>query len=628
MFKKSRINVIMMIICCLVIGNAAMVSAADYMGSSSCQNCHSGQWDTWETSNHTKKVCDMEEANIVCDGDENGTNDFMDGLVLDGTTGFDAKWAQFTMAGGATGDYSPILDENAGVYTITMGDQSFVIEKMLGCSKIWKQRFMTRLGNSFYISPLQYNIATHEWVTYHPEHWYTFVDTDGDGAVDSGEQITGFIYAAGDTPVTMGKQKNSFQRRCMGCHTTGLTTVEMSVDGEWLGEPDAQFKEFNVGCESCHGPGSEHIAGGGDASKIVNPADLNFERKMEVCGQCHNRGTSSAGTHSYPWYEADNVGYRPGDILAQFYREKAGYWPDGASKKHHQQYIDLKNSPHWGAQVGCMACHDSHDSTGIKHMLRYENDDNTLCNTCHTDLTGTVLTNHTHHPPVGGAEGVSRCSKCHMPKIAKSAVEYDIHAHTFRVFSPEKTLDHAMPNSCAFCHRDNQHGEGAVDGSMSDWSEDSDVTIANWAMEHWNQWWNPDGPVLKIGTDQHVYGPGDEMIVFLEGENNGPSEFATIYIALEMFGSFYFFPSWDSVPGAIMFTVVEGLDLDPFPFLAFPMSGMPDGNFNWYLAAIGTGGNLLGDLSIAPWSYSSSGAASPDLAPVDQVLGQITCPVD
>lgn len=38
----------------------------------------------------------------------------------------------------------------------------------------------------------------------------------------------------------------------------------------------------NIGCESCHGPGSLHVSSGGAARTIVNP-----RRSPETCFQCH-----------------------------------------------------------------------------------------------------------------------------------------------------------------------------------------------------------------------------------------------------------------------------------------------------------------------------------------------------
>lgn len=65
-------------------------------------------------------------------------------------------------------------------------------------------------------------------------------------------------------------------RGCFGCHTTGY------------GKPGG-FTSFektpemaNAGCEVCHGPGSAHVASGGDPAKIKAKLD------MRECETCHN----------------------------------------------------------------------------------------------------------------------------------------------------------------------------------------------------------------------------------------------------------------------------------------------------------------------------------------------------
>ncbi len=44
-------------------------------------------------------------------------------------------------------------------------------------------------------------------------------------------------------------------------------------------------------CENCHGAGSEHVAGGGDVTKIFNPAKASAKDVDAKCLSCH------AGAH-------------------------------------------------------------------------------------------------------------------------------------------------------------------------------------------------------------------------------------------------------------------------------------------------------------------------------------------
>lgn len=121
-------------------------------------------------------------------------------------------------------------------------------------------------------------------------------------------------------------------------------------------------------------------------------------------------------------------------------------------------------------------------------------DDNTLCLSCHAgqgifaDITmeevadvwlngpsanlKNIVIQHTQHvynpqgdeiDPVLGIPGddlgdlkTSNCVECHMPFTAKTALEWDIHAHTFNIIRPEQSLSTSpsagVPNSCNQCH--------------------------------------------------------------------------------------------------------------------------------------------------------------------------------
>jgi hypothetical protein len=82
-----------------------------------------------------------------------------------------------------------------------------------------------------------------------------------------------FHGRAYQTLVTREKQ---FSLACVGCHVTGYNqpggaTVTHNMDGALV----------NVGCESCHGPGSAHVA---------SPAAAHLVRDVpeSTCITCHN----------------------------------------------------------------------------------------------------------------------------------------------------------------------------------------------------------------------------------------------------------------------------------------------------------------------------------------------------
>src|SRR5689334_9354922 len=45
--------------------------------------------------------------------------------------------------------------------------------------------------------------------------------------------------------------------------------------------------EGGHGCESCHGPGSEHVEAGGDVSKIIRFSTLSKDEVNKRCLSCH-----------------------------------------------------------------------------------------------------------------------------------------------------------------------------------------------------------------------------------------------------------------------------------------------------------------------------------------------------
>src|SRR5204862_1065620 len=66
---------------------------------------------------------------------------------------------------------------------------------------------------------------------------------------------------------------------CATCHET-ITRDFRTATHARLKAPGENAK--NMGCESCHGPGSLHVKSGGAAHTIINP-----RRSPETCFQCH-----------------------------------------------------------------------------------------------------------------------------------------------------------------------------------------------------------------------------------------------------------------------------------------------------------------------------------------------------
>jgi len=515
-----------------------------YVGSEFCISCHGGMADFRNTL-HRKKTQFPTEETVVNDYNQNGVNDFAEGL-------------DFNTIDSAFDTYkpnAPILGMDGGNYTMTIGESTGNLVAVQG-GEGWKQRYVLRMpvtgtpngitaGN--YISPVQYNLETNGYTVYHGGDWY-----DAGHLPKFNPSTPASEFAANNT--------RSYSQGCIGCHSTGMKSVVQDDNGEWQADlypaaltmpGDPTYWDFdhdgnkdltNVGCESCHGPGSDHILNGPSTGTIVNPANLDTLEANWVCAQCHIRPKSVPDSlHGYPYNETEDRQWIPGsgEDFMDFWTDKSGRWPDGKhAKQHHQQWDDLYESSkptfvyH---EVRCSECHNSHRNTANKHQIvdsiddggltiATSNDNNTLCLACHaghgdfeeisvemvadyeaneTEI-GEIVSGHSHHPYAPERSmGLSRCSKCHMPKVAKSAVNYDIHSHTFEPIPPEKTLmyqdDGGMPNNCAVsCHatKVNSWGYG-IAADIGVWNDQFAVDTATKLMEYYGpagSWWNTDAP--------------------------------------------------------------------------------------------------------------------------------------
>ena len=267
----------------------------------------------------------------------------------------------------------------------------------------WKQRY---IDEDWRIRKVMWVYKDQKWYPYHQQDW----------------------------------QERDWRKLCARCHTVGFNPDDYS------------FAEIGVGCEACHGPGSHHVEAP-DLAKgkhIRNPAKMSHYAAAAVCGACHVRGKVRDGyRHAYP------VGFEPGMTLNRSHYpaippEDSHWWPNGAAKGHHQQFMEWQQSRQRDAGLSCTHCHDPHASmtrAGTKAI------GNGLCKSCHPNISTDPITGHA---PLAGAPQHANCIGCHYPKIAKSATPGDIASHRGFI-APSVTIKYAeegkkQVNSCNACH--------------------------------------------------------------------------------------------------------------------------------------------------------------------------------
>lgn len=245
---------------------------------------------------------------------------------------------------------------------------------------------------------------------------------------------------------------NAVQTMCAACHLTGWERYRDSTTGQLLvravndaaGElnidDDPEPDEINIGCESCHGPGSEHVAGG-RARFIVNPRYLSAERSAVICGRCHDRRQGYGGPIEGYTQAINTSGElaRPGisrhELITEYTdpvkkgptRRGPGrednIWPDDVhSNKPHQQYADFLKSKMYRNDrllVTCSDCHDMHGNGPYPRFLIHDPDrpSSPLCQRCHA----VDVLSHMDTKLNARMKGqLTRCIDCHMPGTANT----------------------------------------------------------------------------------------------------------------------------------------------------------------------------------------------------------------
>ena len=127
--------------------------------------------------------------------------------------------------------------------------------------------------------------------------------------------IPGQGPAASDATWQPAAAGDDWLKECAGCHTTGfnLEKANKFTAANYKAGKGMPFVELGIGCEACHGPGSEHVVPG-KSTKDNIPVNKSEALDAQICGQCHTRGTSrddKGETHQYP------LGYTLGGDLSR-----------------------------------------------------------------------------------------------------------------------------------------------------------------------------------------------------------------------------------------------------------------------------------------------------------------------
>jgi nitrate/TMAO reductase-like tetraheme cytochrome c subunit len=430
------------------------VYQAEYVSSEVCGGCHIINYQLWKESPHHKITQSPGALAVV-------------GNFEDGQWFLPEKDRQNAL------DQLPAVRtyQDNGRYFMALRRPSseqyypFEVERVVGYQ--YRQTYLTREADGVLRRlPIQWSVSRGEFFAYWNEQEAS-------------------VHSVEDLWAQMKTLNSAWNLYCARCHTTNLDIVaknraHSSATVEWT--------EPGVGCESCHGPGSEHVKYMADkpanrlmsffnqilneqkAPYIMNASRLEKGVALSVCARCHGSDilrkrmdiyrTYEPGFDQHGGYNDLSMYFTEGKLLPGSNAPTVEVWVDGRPKGLGTLFRSFADSLHYTkTDMRCYSCHNAHDNkqeaeAGLKSSSQASN---RFCLDCHRGIRENQQA-HTHHQ--AGQPG-SFCYDCHMPKNIANAVAGDIHfvrSHNMgSIPNPYLSIRYGVdksPNACNECHQD------------------------------------------------------------------------------------------------------------------------------------------------------------------------------
>ena len=409
----------------------------DFVGSAACKSCHSDQFELWENSTHGRAGGSPADTKIKAPFDGKKIilkNGWFIPYKEDGRYFFKAQENEFPEV------KFEVIGVVGGGHIYGGGTQSF---------------FGLFPDGTMRLLPFDYHPGNKTW----------FFETNNLlGWQPASEKLSMRNLSEWPPNRTIGaiiEKKN-----CQQCHGSQIIVGFDNNRGKYK----TLFTELTINCESCHGPGKEHLSLMQFGKSIVKGytgiqslKTLSKKESVAVCAQCH------------ALKDLIRPGYLPGMDFEDFFSTKFSmlggnpYFPDGRVKAFGYQQNHIFSDCFLNGSMTCVDCHNPH-SNGYQDINRAPLEgrfDNGQCLSCHVAKANNIRA-HTFHKI--GSQG-SQCTSCHMPfqqhEAVGSQLKFSRADHTISIPRPKLDEKLGVKNACQQCHKN--LSIQAIADQMQDW---------------------------------------------------------------------------------------------------------------------------------------------------------------
>lgn len=413
---------------------------ATFVGSVACGACHAAQLQQWQGSHHQLAMQPALPATVLGRFDDRAISDFGRRSRL--SRRGDEFWIETANAGGKTESFR--VEYTLGVYPLQQYLLALPGGRLQAFTMAWDSRPVREGGG----------------------RWFNL---QSEGPAPPGD------------PLHWTGPNFNWNSRCAECHTTGLHRNFDAATTTYA----STWSEADVGCESCHGPGSVHVSwaashagaasgavgkagddgllGGqlgpatqwirnqGEATahavsseSLLLPTRLTGAhspdsaaasgRQLDACAGCHSRRQRLESA------EALQAIAHYSDAYALALPTPPMYHADGQIRQEDFELGSFLQSKMHARGVVCSNCHEP-------HSLQLRATGNALCAQCHDPQVFDAPAHHHHAAKTAGAQ----CIGCHMPTTTYMVV-HARHDHSLRIPRPDLSQRFGTPNACNVCH--------------------------------------------------------------------------------------------------------------------------------------------------------------------------------